>query len=50
MTPDEVERMKSLCDQIKTEMDNNRLSQLIAELIELSEQKHKRLDDPSPGK
>jgi hypothetical protein len=46
MTPDEVELMKVLCQQIATEKDNNRLSQLISELNELLERTNRRLDSP----
>jgi hypothetical protein len=46
MTPDEVELMKVLCQQIATEKDNNRFSQLIFELNELLERTNKRLDSP----
>ena len=46
MTPDEVERMKVLCQQIETEKDHHRFSQLITELNELLERKNKRLDHP----
>ena len=44
MTPEEMERMKVLCQQIETEKDHNRFSQLIRELNELLERKNKRLD------
>jgi hypothetical protein len=46
MTPDEVERMKKLCQQIEVEKDHHNFSELIAELNELLEQKNKRLDHP----
>jgi hypothetical protein len=46
MTPEEVECMKVLCQQIETEKDHKRFSQLIAELNELLERKNKRLDNP----
>jgi len=48
MTPDEVERMKALCQQIETEKDHDRFTQLIAELNELLERKQHRLDRSSP--
>jgi hypothetical protein len=47
MTPDEVVRMKELCEQIEIEEDHSRFSQLIAELNELLERKNKRFDHPS---
>lgn len=47
MTPDEVERMKVLCQQIAVEEDQNTFSQLIAELNGLLERKNKPLDHPS---
>ena len=46
MTPEEVERMKVLCQQIETEKDHKLFSQLIVELNELLERKNKRLDNP----
>jgi hypothetical protein len=49
MTPEEVERMKVLCQQIESEKDHNRFSQLIAELNELLERKNKRLDHHFPA-
>ena len=55
MTPDEVDRMKVLCQQIETEKDHNKFSQLLLELNELLERKNKRLapatqpnTDPKP--
>jgi len=49
MTPDEVERMKVLCQLIETEKDHSRFSQLVTELNELLERKKKRFDhSPSP--
>ena len=42
MTPDELERMKVLCEQIKIEKDQKKFSQLIVELNELLEQKSKK--------
>ena len=48
MTPDEVERMKALCQRIAIEKDQDKFSQLIAELNELLERKDKRLDHHSP--
>jgi hypothetical protein len=47
MTPDEVERMKVLCQQIETEKNHDRFTQLIAELNELLERKQHRLDRSS---
>ena len=44
MTPDEVERMKELCQQIATEKDHSKFSQLLLELNELLERKNTRLD------
>jgi hypothetical protein len=46
MTPEEVERMKVLCQQIETEKNHSRFSQLITELNELLERKNRRLDHP----
>lgn len=48
MTPDEVERMNTLCKQIEVEKDRHKFSQLIAELNELLERKNKRFDTPPP--
>jgi hypothetical protein len=45
MTPDEVERMKTLCQQIEVEKDHAKFSQLLVELNHLLEQKNERLDD-----
>jgi hypothetical protein len=44
MTPEEVERMKVLCQQIGIEEDQHEFSQLIAELTELLERKNKQRD------
>ena len=43
MTPEERERMNSLCAQILDEQDNKRLSELVAELSSLLEQVEDRL-------
>jgi hypothetical protein len=45
MTPDEVERMKALCQQIELEKDHAKFSQLLVELNDLLEQKNQRLDN-----
>jgi hypothetical protein len=46
VTADEVERMKVLVQQIEVEKDHHKFTQLVAELIELLEQKNKRLEHP----
>jgi len=48
MTPEEVERMKVLCQQIESEKNRDRFLQLIAELAELLERKQHRLERSSP--
>ena len=43
MTSEEVEKMNSLCRRITTEKDPQIFDQLVRELNELLEQKHKRI-------
>lgn len=46
MTPDEVERMKVLCQQIALERDHDKFLELVKELNDLLERKNKRFDQP----
>jgi hypothetical protein len=48
MTPEEVERVKVLCQQIAVEEDRHKFSQLIAELNDLLERKTERFDHHLP--
>jgi hypothetical protein len=47
MTPDEQQRMNSLCQQITTEQDSKRFDQLVEALNDLLDGKANRLDDYS---
>lgn len=47
MTPEEHERMLSLCQQIVVEKDHNKFNSLIRELNDLLERKQKRIE-PRP--
>ena len=44
MTPDERERMRSLCEQIAKEQNREKFSKLVQELNDLLENKVRRLD------
>ncbi len=44
MTPDERERMRSLCEQIANEQNRDKFTKLVQELNDLLENKVKRLD------
>lgn len=45
MTPEERERMNSLCGQIAKEQDHERFVRLVQELNDLLDKKEERLDD-----
>ena len=46
MTSDEVQRMLRLCQRIATEKDQKKFDELVNEINDLFESKHKRLDNP----
>ena len=46
MTPDETERMRSLCEQIAKEQDRETFTKLVQELNHLLEHKERRLEPP----
>jgi hypothetical protein len=48
MTPEERERMTSLCQRIATEQDRDAFTQLVKELNDLLSQKDHRLRDHRP--
>lgn len=47
MTPDERERMHSLCEKIAKEQNHEQFSKLVQELNDLLERKEHRLEDPT---
>jgi hypothetical protein len=44
MTPEEQERMKSLCERIAKEQDQKKFLELVQELNDLLDRKNQRLD------
>lgn len=47
MTPDERERMHSLCEQIAKEQDHEKFTKLVQELNDLLDHKEKQLEPPA---
>jgi hypothetical protein len=47
MTPDERERMQRLCEQIATEENRERFTNLVQELNDLLDHKVQRLERPA---
>jgi hypothetical protein len=47
MTPEERERMHSLCERIAKEHDHDKFVKLVQELNDLLDHKEQRLEDPS---
>lgn len=45
MTPEERDRMSSLCQRIATEQDRDKFTQLVKELNDLLSQKDHRLEE-----
>jgi hypothetical protein len=43
MTPEETERMYRLCEKLQTEKNPSVFDNVLEELLELLEQKHKRI-------
>jgi hypothetical protein len=50
LTPDESDRMPSLCKQIVTEKDRDKFIKLVEELNNLLDRKEQRLEDTPPSK
>lgn len=50
LTPDERDRMNSLCKQIVTEKDRDKFINLVEELNNLLDRKEQRLEDTPPSK
>jgi len=50
LTPDERDRMNSLCKQIVTEKDRDKFIKLVEELNNLLDRKERRLEDTPPCK
>ena len=49
MTPDERDRMYTLCQKIATEKDQSKFVRLIHELNDLLERKERRLENTNPS-
>jgi len=47
MTPEERERMHTLCERIATEQNHDKFVKLVQELNDLLDHKEQRLEDPS---
>jgi hypothetical protein len=47
MTPEERERMRTLCEQIAKEQNHNKFANLVQELNDLLEHKEHRVESPA---